>query len=242
MTQHEIVVAATADLVALETARRFEALLDAQDDGVRIWHIAVSGGSFATHIFPHLVDVMDAHEGFAPRVHVWFADERWLPVGDPERNSTPIGAALASLTGFDAAAQFHPLESSADGSSLDEACVRYAAELGDAVDHLDLVFLGAGPDGHTASLFPGTVDHMRAGRGTIAVIDSPKPPRERMSLTLAELCAADRIWAVVTGAGKAEAVALATRSHDATRTPLGAARGVLESVLLLDEAAAALLG
>ena len=239
MTMQDITVCATSDLVAFEAARRLASLFDAEDDGQREWHLAVSGGSFATSVFPRLVEVVAERTGLASRVHIWFADERWLPHGVAERNSTPIAAALEELSGFHADKQLHLLVSSDSGPTLEEACRSYADELAEATDALDLVLLSAGPDGHTASLFPGKPGHDAAPRGTISVTDSPKPPSERMSLTLAEIRGAQRVWAVVTGAGKAEAVALAVRSDDATATPLGAAKGVLETVLMLDEPAAA---
>lgn len=246
--ERDLVVALTADLAALEAARRFVSLAQGELEDRAEWHVAVSGGSVATAVVPAIVEAGNAAELDWSRLHVWFADERFLERGDPERNATPIAAALRSAHGF-APEHLHAALASDEGADLAGAADAYAHELAtmlpagdDGMPRLDLVLLGAGPDGHTASLFPGRAGHEEERAAVIAVDDSPKPPPERVSLSLAAIRAADRVWAVVTGSGKADAVALAVRSDDAAESPLGAAAGRLETLLLLDEDAAAQLG
>jgi 6-phosphogluconolactonase/glucosamine-6-phosphate isomerase/deaminase len=86
----------------------------------------------------------------------------------------------------------------------DGAAVAYAEALGDTV--LDLALNGMGPDGHTASLFPGH-PQLHATGIAVCVRDSPKPPPERMTLTLGKLNESRRILLVVTGEGKAAMLA-----------------------------------
>ena len=71
----------------------------------------------------------------------------------------------------------------------------------------DVVMLGVGPDGHVASLFPGSAQLDVDDAIAVAVTDSPKPPPERVSLTFGALNRTGEVWFVVSGAGKAEAVA-----------------------------------
>ncbi|HEX2647406.1 MAG TPA: 6-phosphogluconolactonase, partial [Candidatus Dormibacteraeota bacterium] len=77
---------------------------------------------------------------------------------------------------------------------------------------LDVVVLGVGEDGHTASLFPGH-PVLKAHGLVVGVRDSPKPPPERITLTLGVLRTARRVIILATGAGKAEAVAMAKRGQ-----------------------------
>jgi 6-phosphogluconolactonase len=73
--------------------------------------------------------------------------------------------------------------------------------------HLDLVLLGVGPDGHVASLFPGSPGWRGSSAWVLAVHDAPKPPPDRLSLGLATFSAASEIWFVAFGAEKAAAIA-----------------------------------
>jgi 6-phosphogluconolactonase len=91
------------------------------------------------------------------------------------------------------------------------AAAAYAEEFDDVV--LDAVLLGMGPDGHTASLFPGH-PALRADGTVVAVRDAPKPPPERVSLTLRTLNAARRLVLLVTGEGKADALARVVAGPD----------------------------
>ena len=99
-----------------------------------------------------------------------------------------------------------------------------------AVAPLDLVVLGVGEDGHTASLFPAH-SALHAQGLAVGIHDAPKPPPQRVTLTLPALQAARRVIILATGAGKAEAVAKAKR-HE---VPSGMIAGAL---WLIDRAAA----
>ena len=112
------------------------------------------------------------------------------------------------------------------------AAAAYAAELGDTT--FDICLLGMGPDGHVASLFPGHPSSNAAG-DVIAVRESPKPPPERISLTLPVINRSAEVWFVVAGADKAEAARIALAGGP---VPAGRARGQLRTVWLLDDAAA----
>jgi 6-phosphogluconolactonase len=133
------------------------------------------------------------------RVQVYFGDERCLPPGDAQRNDSMARETLLDSVAIPSA-NVHsiPVELGAEA-----AAERYAETLGNKP--LDLVLLGMGEDGHTASLFPGnpaTASH----DVVVAVFDAPKPPPQRVSLGMKTLNAARHKLFLVAGAGKREAL------------------------------------
>lgn len=98
--------------------------------------------------------------------------------------------------------------------------------------------LGMGPDAHVASLFPDRLELTVDDRSTVPVTNSPKPPPLRLSLTVPALRAAERVWLVVAGADKAQAVAAARGAHNDPGLPASWMRGTRETVWWLDDAAA----
>lgn len=159
------------------------------------------------------------------RVHIYFGDERCLPVGDEQRNDTMAKHALLLHVGIPAA-NVHsiPVE-----FGTQAAASRYALELHQAMP-LDLVLLGIGEDGHTASLFPGN-PALQNRDSVVAVFDAPKPPPERVTLSLATLNAARQKIFLVAGEGKRNAL-----QRIAQGEPLPAGQ-VTEAEWYVDEAA-----
>lgn len=123
----------------------------------------------------------------------------------------------------------------------------WAEEGGDVVPpmpRLDLILLGMGPDGHCASLFPGHPLMEVKDRAVAYIVDSPKPPPGRITLTLPCLCAAREVIFVAAGEGKAQVVADVICEGERDGVPLPAA--MVEPVdgnliYLIDEAGAALI-
>jgi len=131
---------------------------------------------------------------------VYFGDERCLPPGDPERNSQSAQDALLDRVPIPAERVF-PIPAELGAEEAAEAYGRIAA----AARPFDLVLLGMGEDGHTASLFPG--HPLPQGVSAMAVHGAPKPPPERVSLTPEALADCRRMLILVTGAGKRAALA-----------------------------------
>ncbi|HEX7610936.1 MAG TPA: 6-phosphogluconolactonase, partial [Solirubrobacteraceae bacterium] len=142
----------------------------------------------------------------------WFADERCVAPEDEESNYRLAAEALLDRAPIDAAC-VHRMRGEL---GPEQGALSYAGELaghvqggGDAgVPVLDVIVLGIGPDGHVASLFPGA-QTLSAGAGAIClgVEDSPKPPPQRITLSLAVLRAARACILLATGPSKADAVA-----------------------------------
>jgi len=176
-------------------AARVAEVMAAAIDGARTIrgaaHVALSGGSLS-HAYqlvgPLLPDWRD--------VHLWYGDERCVPLDDEESNHR------LATEHFDAPdATWHPV---ATHLSCDEAAAAYAQEIADVT--LDVAVNGMGPDGHTASLFPG-FPQVHADGVCVAVHGSPKPPPDRVTLTLPKLNASHRILLAVTGSAKAPMLA-----------------------------------
>ena len=135
------------------------------------------------------------------RIRITLADDRWVPADHPDSNERTVRSVL--LQHEAAAARFVPLYNGAPDpwSGLDAA----QTALAQLPRPFDVVLLGMGEDGHTASLFPG---HAHDPAGLVhAVHGAPKPPPDRVSLGLAALNDADEVIILVAGEGKREAVA-----------------------------------
>lgn len=133
---------------------------------------------------------------------IWFGDERCLPPDHPERNSKMARDAWLDHVPIPIA-QVHAILAEL---GEDAGAAAYAGQLRD-VPEFDLVLLGLGEDGHTASLFPGQdwgTD--AAAPAVLAVRDAPKPPAERISLSAWRLSQARQVMFLVTGLGKSAAV------------------------------------
>ena len=173
------------------------------------------------------------------RVRFVWGDERWLPAGDSERNDLLADDTLFAVVQTDPAL-VHRVASSTGGQSLDEAAAEYATVVS-GLTRIDVALCGVGEDAHVASLFPGRDDLLQEAAETpaaFAVRDSPKPPAERVSLSVPALRRADRVWLLACGEGKAEAVA-DLRSRREPLVPAARVTGRRETVLWADAAALA---
>lgn len=190
------------------------------------------------------------------RVNFWWGDERFLPAGDPELNSLQATRAMLEPLGVPAG-RIHAVATADQAGSVEEAAADYARQLAEAaaaeelapgfepvdprLPRFDVLLLGVGPDAHIASLFPETPGVRTVGETTVAVRDAPKPPPERVSLTLESINTAQEVWLGVAGDDKAGAVGLALAGAGAIQVPAAGARGRLKTRWLIDQAAASQL-
>ena len=136
------------------------------------------------------------------RWHVYFGDERCLPEHDPARNSTMASEAWLAHVPIPPS-QIHAIPAEI---GAEEAAVAYAETLHPLGD-FDLVLLGLGEDGHTASLFPGHPwGDAQDAPDTLAVRDAPKPPPARVSLSARRLSRTREVVFIVAGAEKKDAL------------------------------------
>ncbi|HET8866882.1 MAG TPA: 6-phosphogluconolactonase [Agrococcus sp.] len=219
------------DALVEATAERLTALLTELTSTKGSATIALTGGSVGIALLAALVD----RDIDWQRVIVTWSDERYVAAGSPDRNARQAREALLDLVPIPAE-NVRELPAD-DGTSLEDAAAAGTALLRE-LGTIDLTLLGMGPDAHIASLFPGLPGVHEQGAKVIAVRDSPKPPPERLSFTVDAINASDRVWLVVAGADKAEAVALARSGAAPEAAPAGTAQGRVETLMLLDEAAA----
>ena len=106
------------------------------------------------------------------------------------------------------------------------------------VPSFDIMMLGLGDEGHTASVFPESPAVYETERSVVAVRNCPKPPPTRITLTLPAIRRAQDVWLMTAGAAKADAVALALSGAGEVQLPVAGARGHRRTLWLLDRAAA----
>ena len=197
-------VANPSDFTVFESGEHVAAaaakdIADALRQGSRT--LVLAGGTTPQRCY-ELLSQMEVVWG---RVSVLFGDERCVPPDHPDSNYRMAREALldrvAPATVFRMPAELGP----DDGAEL-------YAQVVAAVSPLDVVVLGVGEDGHTASLFPGH-PALKATGFAVGIHDSPKPPPQRVTLTLTALQSARQVIILATGAGKADAVVKAKRGE-----------------------------
>lgn len=164
-------------------------------------HLALAGGSTPMRCYELLGPMLDDWSA----VHLWYSDERCV---EPDHEDSNHRAASERLQA--PGARWHRMPGEL---GPEQGSARYGAELDGTL--LDVCMLGMGPDGHTASLFP---DHkmLAAGGVAIGLTDAPKPPPQRITLTLDKINSSHAILLLVTGADKADALSrvLDEEAHD----------------------------
>ncbi|MCU1478638.1 MAG: 6-phosphogluconolactonase [Subtercola sp.] len=243
-TDRRVLVHPDKDSLAGAVAARFITkiidILDEFDEA----HVVLSGGSVNTDVMSAIRNSPAQTNVDWQRIHFWWGDERFVEKNSADRNELQAREALLDHIPVDEA-KIHPMAPSDEIPDLDEAAAAYARELADAAPdaapypRFDILFLGVGPDGHIASLFPGMEGITVRDAIVIPVRDSPKPPPLRVSMTLPVIQSADRIWLVLAGADKASALGLALAGASVDEVPVAGAEGRKRTVFFVDKEAAA---
>jgi 6-phosphogluconolactonase len=171
--------------------------------------VALSGGRIYKQFFNAVVELTREAKADFAGVDFFWADERCVPPNDPESNYRVARELL-----------FEPLRIPAPQirrihgeEEPEKAAYNASRDLRSTVQKksaewpvLDLVFLGMGEDGHVASLFPGVPPPSLDWRPYYPVVDAPKPPPQRVTLTYDAIAAAENVWVLVSGSGKEAAL------------------------------------
>jgi 6-phosphogluconolactonase len=179
------------------------------------------------------------------KVHLFWGDERYVPEDDGERNEKQAREALLDHIDIPSS-NVHPMAASDGefGSDLAAAALAYEQLLaanaapGEQVPNFDVHLLGMGPEGHINSLFPDTDAVRETTRMVVSVDDSPKPPPQRITLTIPAIRRSREVWLLVAGAAKGDAAAAAIGGAQPVDIPAAGAVGLETTLLLLDQAAA----
>ena len=229
-----------AEAAARAAVADLEAAVEAH--GTATWVLAGGGTPAAAYRRLAAHDLRTGVEW--DRVRVAMGDERCVPAGHPDSNWGQAAAALLDHVPVPGHQLLRPpgelgAEAAADAYQAALAALPASAA---GAPRLEVAWLGVGEDGHCLSLFPGAPEVEVTDRLVVAVHDAPKPPPDRISLTLAALAGVERLLVLAAGPGKAEPIARAragddrlpvTRAVEAVRTAGGSV------TWLLDRAAAA---
>ncbi|CAN5322502.1 6-phosphogluconolactonase [soil metagenome] len=205
--------------------------------------IALTGGGTGVKLLKHVGD-KDAVINWAA-VHLFWGDERYVPESDDERNDKQAREALLSRIDIpDRNIHAMPASDGEFGDDIDAAALAYEqvlaanAESGEPTPKFDVHLLGMGEEGHVNSLFPHTMATAEKTRFVVGVEDSPKLPPRCITLTYPAVNRSREVWLVVSGAGKADAVAAALGGAEGIEVPAAGAVGTEKTVWLLDSGAA----
>ena len=212
-----------ADTVAKEAARR---ILDYADEAIGergLFRLVLAGG----HTPEATYRLLTKADTDWSKWEIYFGDERCLPADHPDRNSV-----MAQKTFLDAvpipSSNIYPIPSEKGAEAAAEA---YESVVNSALP-FDVVLLGIGEDGHTASMFPGQIHPTDCS--VFPVHNSPKPPPDRVSLSAPALSNAAHIMVLATGEGKRDAIKAWKEGKPIPITEIG---GVVPVDVMMDKAA-----
>jgi 6-phosphogluconolactonase len=250
MPAPDIAVHANPDVLAAAVAARLVTkLVDLQASGTTP-KIVLTGGGTGIAVLEQLRASVARDAVDWGKVEFYWGDERFVPPDDPERNEKQAREALLDHVPVDPAKVFPMGADTGSGpAGAEAAAAAYAEILRQAArpeDHgpvpsFDVLMLGMGGEGHTASVFPHSPAVYETERTVVAVHGCPKPPPTRVSLTLPAIRRAAEVWIMTTGESKAAAVAMALGGAGEVAIPVAGAQGRRRTRWLLDRAAAAKL-
>lgn len=224
----------TLDSLVDAASQRFVEVVESVQSNGSDARVVLTGGTAGIRVLEALRE--DSGQIDWQRVHVFFGDERNVPVTHEDSNEGQARAALLDHVDIPA----DRIHSYRLGElDMESSAEFYTGELEKfAPEGFDIHLLGMGGEGHINTLFPGTAAVRETEKLVVAEYNSPKPPSERVTLTLPAVARAQRVWLLVSGAEKAEAAGHVARRSDPVDWPAAGAQGQLETVLFVTEDAA----
>ncbi len=206
MTACRVEVVKDAAAIARAAAELFVTLVAQAARARRPFHVLLAGGTTPKALYTLLASAEYRSRVAWERVAFFFGDERAVPPDHPQSNYRMATEMLFRPLGI-AESSIHRMK--AEAEDLNAAAAAYEGELRasfGAFPRFDLILLGMGSDGHTASLFPGSPVLKERARWVAPVLDAPKPPPRRLTVTLPVLNAGHQVLVTVAGRHKAPAL------------------------------------
>lgn len=239
MSEKRVVVAGSrADLAEL-VADKFIVRVRKSVKRQGVSHVVLTGGTVARDVHQAIAAHPERRTVDWSAVHFWWGDERFLPSGDNERNDHQATQDMLVSLGVPPS-NIHSMPAQTPGVTPDDAARFYEAELrrfssSDVpLPEVDIAFAGVGPDGHVLSVFPGSSQAAYNGEAVLGVVDSPKPPAERITMTIGLINLSKRVWLVASGVDKASAIGLALAGAHVSEVPASGLSGIQSTKVFID--------
>ncbi len=244
MTGKRAVVAGSRAELAELVADKFVVRVRKSVKRQGVANVVLTGGSVARDVHRAISAHPDRDSVDWSAVHFWWGDERYLPAGDAERNEQQATEDMLESLAVPAS-HIHRMPAQIAGVSVDVAAAHYAEELASLAPEgalwpaFDIVFAGVGPDGHVLSVFPGFPQASLSTRAVVGVDNSPKPPSQRITMSIPLANSAQRVWLVASGSDKASAIGLALAGAHTPEVPAAGLRGTQSTKVFIDAELAA---
>ena len=225
------------DVAAKAADYCLDQLLNLQE-GKTVVNFALTGGTVGILTLKAIAENSKVNQLDLNKIHFWFGDERYVNHDSPDRNANQAREALLSKLQV-SDSNIHEFPASDSGLSVQVASKQFETSIvkhfGEEKPFMDLMLLGMGPDGHVASLFP---THTYPDTLIVAEEDSPKPPPQRLSMSMEMINSSTDIVFVVSGVDKA---AVIEQVHKDPECDLPAAKVSArdKTLWIIDEAAGA---
>jgi 6-phosphogluconolactonase len=205
LNEQRIFIAADVDVLSLVAAER---LIRSAHEAISehgAFYLALSGGSTPVRLHQILVRPDNQQQIDWRKVHIYFGDERNVPADHPDSNYRMARESLLTQVPIPPS-QIHAMPTGCD--NMQDCADRYAETLAslpqrEGMPYFDLIVLGMGNDGHTASLFPHTAILDERDR-SVAAVFVPKLDSWRVSLTYPVINQANTVMVLASGSGKAD--------------------------------------
>lgn len=231
MTEPQVLILANRDdLVAKATKLLSERISKLVFEN-KEFHIAITGGTVGTLVLQGLAGSTKNID--LSKLHIWWVDERYIANQSLDRNELQARGAWLSGSSI-VESNIHAFPASESGS-IEDAAKAFSAEIEKLSPKFEIVLLGMGEDGHVASLFPGS-QAVAFGDWVVVENNSPKPPKQRLSLSEKALNNSKEVYFLVSGEEKAAAVSEVFNGN--SNLPAAGVSGLNKTFWLLDEEAA----